>query len=242
MVHPKQRGNVPPRLFGLRENDRPYPGQRQAPPQLSSSMWKVRHSSLSIEGLSRTRLSRVPDGRGAFAFGNRFLLTGGYRTLTIVHEPTWVPVYQLNRAWPGPPGSSRNTAGRMGRSTCSGRRHPPLSSPDTHQRLPAGTVRGIHAETPLSLDSFRPQRSIMKIQRRYAPISGRFETESLAGLTGIYNCSGESCSLRLGAGCPLWAIPHSGATAEVSSKGLRPGSSWPGLEVSPDRLFQNRVI
>jgi hypothetical protein len=25
----------------------------------------------------------------------------------------------------------------------------------------------------------------MTIQRRYAPISGRFETESLAGLTGI---------------------------------------------------------
>jgi len=26
----------------------------------------------------------------------------------------------------------------------------------------------------------------MTIQRRFAPISGRFETESLAGLTGIY--------------------------------------------------------
>jgi len=26
----------------------------------------------------------------------------------------------------------------------------------------------------------------MTIQRRFAPIGGRFETESLAGLTGIY--------------------------------------------------------
>jgi hypothetical protein len=31
----------------------------------------------------------------------------------------------------------------------------------------------------------------MKVQRRYAPISGRFETESLAGLTGISTMKAE---------------------------------------------------
>lgn len=30
----------------------------------------------------------------------------------------------------------------------------------------------------------------MTIQRRFAPISGRFEPESLAGLAGIYNHKG----------------------------------------------------
>jgi hypothetical protein len=34
----------------------------------------------------------------------------------------------------------------------------------------------------------------MTIQRRYAPISGRFETESLAGLTGISNYSDVLCA------------------------------------------------
>jgi hypothetical protein len=36
-----------------------------------------------------------------------------------------------------------------------------------------------------SFDSFRPQRSIMTIQRRFAPISSRFEPEQVASFAGI---------------------------------------------------------
>ena len=35
------------------------------------------------------------------------------------------------------------------------------------------------------LDSFRPQRSVMTIRHRFAPISGRFEPERAAGILGI---------------------------------------------------------
>ena len=49
------------------------------------------------------------------------------------------------------------------------------------------SVREIYAKMPLTLDSFRPQRSIMSIHRRFAPIGVRFEPEQVADFTGIHN-------------------------------------------------------
>ena len=76
------------------------------------------------------------------------------------------------RLFPGEPVSVR----KIGRGY--GPHHP--------QRLSAGTEGGIHAETPLALDSFRPQGHIMTLQRRFAPSGVRNEPESVAGFTGIY--------------------------------------------------------